>query len=77
MWAWEVSLSHIFVELDKILLVSGIRWRQQVADEENHEHELNRRPNWVILVAGLHISNNDCGARHLLEGGRCDGRGCG
>lgn len=58
----------ILPQLDVIGAVGGIRGRQQVAHEEDNEHELNGRPNWVVLVARLNVSGQDSTARDSLEG---------
>lgn len=64
-------ISHVFVELDKILLVGGVRGRQQVPDEEDHKHELDGGSDRVVLVAGPDVSNNDGRARQFLERSGC------
>lgn len=52
----------------EVAAVSGVRRSQQVADEEDHQDQLNGRTDRVVLVARLDVPHEHGRARHLLEG---------
>ena len=63
--------THLLGQLDIVLLIGLVAGRQQVADEEDEENQLDSRADRVVLVAGAHIADDDGRSRHLLKG---DGR---
>ncbi len=65
----EQRATHIFPELDEVLLVGGVGWGEKVTYEEEDQDKLDGGAHWIILIARLDISDKDCRTRHLVKVG--------
>lgn len=62
--------TYVFGELDVVDLAGRVTWAEEIADEEDDQHQLDGGSDGVVLVAGPDIADEDCAAGDLLEGGR-------